>query len=236
VKVGRGAFMKTRSDARALAEALVRVGTAAGKRVSALLTDMEAPLGQAIGNANETREAIDVLQGRGPSDLVECTLALGSEMLRLGGVAKEDAEARALLRQAITNGSAARTMERMIEAQGGDPGVVGDTSRLHVAEVVTEIRASSAGFVTAVDALEMGLAAVSLGAGRTRADQKVDPAVGIDLLAPRGTKVERGDLLARILSRSAEGGAMIRDRVLAAFTIDDANAPAPALVLERIGA
>ncbi len=236
VKVGRGAFMKTRSDARALAEALVRVGTAAGKRVSALLTDMEAPLGQAIGNANETREAIDVLQGRGPSDLVECTLALGSEMLRLGGVAREDAEARALLRQAITNGSAARTMERMIEAQGGDPRVVGDTSLLHVAEVVTEIRASSSGFVTAVDALEMGLAAVSLGAGRTRADQKVDPAVGIDLLAPRGTKVDRGDLLARILSRSAEGGAMIRDRVLAAFTIDDANAPAPALVLERIGA
>ncbi len=236
VKVGRGAFMKTRDDARALAVALVRVGTAAGKRVSALLTDMEAPLGLAIGNANETREAIEILHGCGPDDLMECTLALGSEMLRLGGVATTDLQARETLRAAIGNGSAARTMERMIEAQGGDPRVVGDPSRLVVADVVTEITAPSAGYVTRVDALDMGLSAVALGAGRTRADQAVDPAVGIELCAARGAKVERGQVLAKILSRNAEDGAKIKDRVLAAFAIEAAPAALPPLVLERIGA
>ncbi|MFO0592637.1 MAG: thymidine phosphorylase [Polyangiaceae bacterium] len=236
VKVGRGAFMKTRDDARALATALVRVGTAAGKKVSALLTDMDAPLGAAIGNANETREAIEILHGRGPRDLMDCTLALGAEMLQLARVAGSTDEAIAIQRAAIANGSAARTMERMIEAQGGDPGVVADPSRLAVAEVVTEIVAPSGGYVTHVDALEMGLSAVALGAGRTRADQKVDPAVGIELCAPRGTKVGKGDVLAKILSRSAEDGAKIRQRVLGAFAIEDALPASPPLVLERITA
>ena len=236
VKVGRGAFMKTRDDARALATALVRVGTAAGKKVSALLTDMDAPLGVAIGNANETREAIEILHGRGPADLMECTLALGAEMIQLGGVAASVDEARTKLAAAIANGSAARTMERMIEAQGGDPSVVADPSRLAVAEVVTEIKAPSGGYVTHVNALEMGLSAVALGAGRTRADQAVDPAVGIELCAPRGTKVGKGDVLAKILSRSKEDGAKIRDRVLSAFAIEDAPPASPPLVLERITA
>src|SRR6185369_7924988 len=124
VKVGRGAFMKTAADSRALAEALVRVGTAAGKKVVALLTDMNAPLGRAVGNAVETREAIDVLHGGGPADLVECTLALGAEMLILGGVAKTDDEARATMRRAIASGAAAEVMERMIVAQHGDPHIV----------------------------------------------------------------------------------------------------------------
>jgi pyrimidine-nucleoside phosphorylase len=124
----------------------------------------------------------------------------------------------------------------MIEAQGGDPRVVAEPSRLVVADVVTEILAPSAGYVTRVDALDMGLSAVALGAGRTRADQAVDPAVGIELCAPRGAKVGRGDVLAKILSRSAEDGAKIRDRVLSAFAIEDAPIAPPPLVLERIGA
>src|SRR6185369_4443230 len=119
VKVGRGAFMKTEAEARALAEALVRVGTAAGKRVVALLTNMSAPLGRAVGNANETREAIELLHGRAPAALLECTLALGAEMLMLGGVAANAPEARAALERAIASGDGARVMERMIEAQGG---------------------------------------------------------------------------------------------------------------------
>jgi len=236
VKVGRGAFMKTRADARALAEALVSVGTAAGKRVTALLTDMEAPLGRAVGNANETREAIEVLHGRGPEDLVECTLALGSEMLRLGGVAQTDAAAREALRAAIASGAAARTMERMIEAQGGDPRVVAEPSRLADADVVTEIRAPADGWVTRVDALEIGLAAVALGAGRTRADQAVDPAVGIEIAAPRGAKVARGDLLAKVYSRTVESAGAIAGRVGAAFSVAENEPAAPPLVLERIGA
>ncbi len=236
VKVGRGAFMKTRDDARALATALVRVGTAAGKRVNALLTDMDAPLGRAIGNANETREAILVLHGRGPADLVECTLALGSEMLQLGGAAATDAEARAALRAAIANGTAARTMERMIEAQGGDPRVVAEPARLADADVVTEITAPDSGFVTRADALELGLSAVALGAGRTRADQAVDPAVGIEIFAPRGARVTRGDVLAKIFSRSADAGAKIAPRVAAAFSVGEAPPPEAPLVLERITA
>jgi pyrimidine-nucleoside phosphorylase len=236
VKVGRGAFMKTQADARALAEALVRVGTAAGKQVSALLTDMSAPLGRAIGNANETREAIEVLHGRGPADLVECTLALGAEMLRLGGVAKGEAEAREALAAAITSGRAARTMERMIEAQGGDPRVVAEPHRLPEATQVTDVRAPSDGYVAGIDALELGLSAVALGAGRTRADQKVDPAVGIEIAAPVGSKVSRGDVLATIHSRDAHVGAKIRERTQAAFAISHDRPPPAPLVLERIGA
>jgi len=236
VKVGRGAFMKTESDARALAEALVRVGTAAGKRVSALLTDMSAPLGRMVGNANETREAIDVLHGCGPDDLVGCTLALGSEMLRLGGVAKTDAEARATLRAAIASGAAVRTMERMVEAQGGDPRVVAEPDRLAIAGAVTEIYAPASGYVARVDALSIGLAAVALGAGRTRADQAVDPAVGIELMAARGARVSRGDVLAKVFARTPADGARIRDRVFEAFAIEEAPPPVLPLVLERIGA
>ena len=168
VKVGRGAFMKTEADARTLAEALVRVGTAAGKRVVALLTDMDAPLGLMVGNALETREAIDVLHGGGPTDLVECTLALGAEMLMLGGVATTTDDARAQLAKAIADGRAAEVMERMIAAQHGDHRVVRDLSLLPVAELQVEVRASRSGVVTAIDPLEIGLSAVSMGAGRTR--------------------------------------------------------------------
>jgi pyrimidine-nucleoside phosphorylase len=234
VKVGRGAFMKTEAQARALAEGLVRVGTAAGKRVVALLTDMSAPLGRSVGNASETREAIELLHGKGPADLVACTYALGSEMLRLGGVAATDEEARAQLAAAISSGRAIEVMERMVAAQGGDAGVVRSPERLVVAPVTVEIRAEQGGFVTGVDALEVGLAGVALGAGRTRADQKVDPAVGIALDVARGERVERGAVLARVLVRRAEDAAPVRERLLAAFTIGERALEAPPLVLGRI--
>ncbi|WP_438043210.1 thymidine phosphorylase [Sorangium sp. So ce128] len=236
VKVGRGAFMKTLGDARALATALVRVGTAAGKRVSALLTDMSAPLGRAVGNAIETREAIEVLHGRGPGDLVACTLALGEEMLIAGGVAASAAEARPKLEAAIASGAAAEVLARMIAAQKGDPAVVQDAGRLPSAPVVVEIAAQDEGYVAAVDPLEIGLSAVALGAGRTRADQRVDPAVGIELAAVRGDRVDRGAPLARIHARRADDARAAADRVRAAFRLGPAPAEAPALVLERIEA
>jgi pyrimidine-nucleoside phosphorylase len=231
VKVGRGAFMKTEARARELATALVRVGTAAGKRVVALLTRMDAPLGNAIGNANETREAIDVLFGRGPADLVECTLALGSEMLQLGGVAKDDAAARVLLNRAIADGSAAGVMEKLVAAHGGDARVVGDTRRLTMAPVVTEVKAESSGHVSAIDALELGLSAVSMGAGRTRADQRVDPGVGIELTAKPGDEVKAGDVLAQVYTR--ESGNAPSARIRAAFSIG-APPPSAPLVIDRI--
>ncbi len=235
VKVGRGAFMKTEADARALATALVRVGTAAGKKMVALLTDMSAPLGRAVGNAIETREAIELLHGKGPADLVECTYALGSEMLRLGGVAASDGEAREKLRAAIASGRAVEVMARMVAAQGGDAAVVATPSRLAIAPCVVEVEAPWSGFVTGIDALEIGLAGVAMGAGRTRADQKVDPAVGIELAVARGERVERGAALARVYVRRVEDAEVVRARVRAAFTLGERAEAVPALVLGRIG-
>jgi pyrimidine-nucleoside phosphorylase len=232
VKVGRGAFMKTEERARALATALVDVGTAAGKRVVALLTRMDAPLGRAIGNANETREAIDVLFGRGPEDVTECTLALGAEMLVLGGAAGDLDAARAKLLGAVADGSAARAFERMIEAQGGDPRVVAEPSRMEIAPVTLEVRAERSGFVTGIDALELGLAGVEMGAGRTRADQAVDHGVGIDLAKKPGDAVSAGDVLATVTARSREGAPLAR--IAGAFELGDAPpAPLP-LVIGRV--
>ncbi|XXX80423.1 thymidine phosphorylase [Sorangium sp. So ce134] len=236
VKVGRGAFMKTLDDARALGAALVRVGTAAGKRVSALLTDMSAPLGRTVGNAIETREAIEVLHGRGPGDLVACTLALGEEMLVAGGAAASAAEARPKLEAAISSGAAVEVLARMIAAQKGDPAVVNDPGRLPGAPVVVDVAAEGEGYVVAVDPLEIGLSAVALGAGRTRADQRVDPAVGIELAAARGDRVAPGAPLARVHARRADDARAAADRVRAAFRLGPAPAEAPPLVLERIEA
>jgi len=237
VKVGRGAFMKSAEDARTLAEALVRVGTAAGKRVSALLTDMNSPLGRSIGNANETKEAIDVLHGGGPADLVECTVRLGIEMLRAADVASDDDDARLRLDKAIRSGDAARKLEQMIEAQGGDPAVVGDTTRLPHAPELVDIPAPRAGVVMSIDALELGLSAVAMGAGRTRTDQAVDPVVGIELCAKPGTRIAKGEALAQLLLRSRSDGEAVAARVSKAFRIEsDAEYRAEPLVLDRITA
>jgi pyrimidine-nucleoside phosphorylase len=234
VKVGRGAFMKSERDARALGEALVRVGTRAGKHVSALLTDMESPLGVAVGNAIETREAFDVLAGGGPADVVECTLRLGAEMLVAGGKAATEAEARARLAAAIASGDGARTAERMIEAQGGDPRVVGDRARLEEAPEEVVVRAPRDGFVERVDALAVGLAAVAMGAGRTRADQSVDLGVGIYVDAKPGARVSGGDALARLRVRVRDGAAGVAERVRSAFVLSDRAPAARPLVLGRI--
>ncbi len=235
VKVGRGAFMRTEAEARRLAAALVRVGTAAGKKVIALLTRMDDPLGLAIGNANETREAILLLHGGGPPDLVECTMALGAEMLVLGGAAPSVGAAREALSAAIGAGRAAATLERMIEAQGGDPRVVSDPSLLAVAPLALEIKADRSGYVGGVHALELGLSAVALGAGRTRADQRVDHGVGIDVRKKRGDAVAAGEVLAVVRARSESTAPL--DRIAAAFELTDAPPPTPAgLVLDRVEA
>jgi pyrimidine-nucleoside phosphorylase len=232
VKVGRGAFMKTEAEAGRLASALVRVGTAAGKTVVALLTQMDSPLGLAIGNANETREAMLVLAGAGPADLVECTMALGIEMLLMGKAAESEAEARDKLAGAIRSGAAARVMEKMIEAHGGDPRVVGDPSLLEVAPLAIEVRAEQSGFVTGIDALELGHSAIALGAGRTRADQAVDHGVGIDLRKKPGEAVTAGEVLAVVRARTEDGAPIARIR--GAFAIGDAAPHERPLVLGRI--
>ncbi|MEO0322102.1 MAG: thymidine phosphorylase [Myxococcota bacterium] len=233
VKVGSGAFMKTREDARALATSLVRTGRKAGVAVSALLTDMDAPLGHAIGNANETREAFAVLHGEGPADVRELMLALGVEMLRLGGE-RSRAQARRRLEAALSDGRALAKMEAIVAAQGGDPRVVGEPDRLAVAPKGVVVPAPRRGFVRRIESKELGLVAVAMGAGRTRSDQAVDPAVGITVHAKPGDAVAEGSALATLHVRSRRNTAALRDRVAGAFSIG-ARRPAPRpLVLEAI--
>jgi pyrimidine-nucleoside phosphorylase len=234
VKVGRGAFMKDVTSARRLANALVRVGTRAGKKVVALLTAMDCPLGRTIGNALEVREAMDVLCGRGPADLLENTIALGREMLLICKVAKTQREAEGKLLAAIRDGSAARTMERIVAAQGGDPRVVSDASLLPSAPTKIGVPAPRRGLVTAIDARELGLCAVDMGAGRLRAEEKVDPAVGIELLAKPGEAVERGQPLAKLHLRAPDPA--IAARVERAFVIGGKRPAKRRLVLDRITA
>ena len=236
VKVGRGAFMKDEARARDLAHKLVRVGTRAGKKVVAILTRMDAPLGRSVGNASETREALEVLHGKGPADLVECTLVLGAEMLLLGGKAKDAAAATTLLREAIATGAAVRVMVRMVEAQGGDPSVVTHPERLAIAKEMIEVRSPRGGFVTGVDALAIGLAGVAMGAGRTRADQPVDPAVSIEVEAKPGDAVQVGQVVARLFVRTKSDGAPLVERIAGAFEYgEEPPAPLP-LVVARLTA
>lgn len=232
VKVGRGAFMKSHEQARALAQSIVRVGKLAGKKVSALLTRMDVPLGRAVGNSNETIEAFEVLHGRGPADLVECTMALAIEMLRLGGVAKNDREARKLLDAAIASGAAAQKMRDIIAAQSGDPRVVDEYDRMPMAKARVVVKAPKSGVVSGIDALEIGWSCVALGAGRTRADQDVDPAVGLTIDAHFGETVKKGDALATLQVHPKQKVDAVVARVARAFTIGKEAPPKQPLVIE----
>ena len=234
VKVGRGAFMKDLDRARALARSLVEVASRGGKGVTALLTDMDHPLGLTIGNALETIEAIDVLHGRGPADVVALTLDLAAEMLVLGKVETDVDKARDRARAVIANGAAAEVLRKLIVKQHGNPAVVDDTSHFARAPLVRMITAPFAGFVTDVDPLALGLAGVELGAGRTRVDQVVDPAVGLVLRAPRGTSVAPGDPLIEIHARDENAIERVARRVAVAFTIGEAAPPRVPLVYEAL--
>lgn len=235
VKAGRGAFMKDEKSARQLAEALVRVGRGAGKRVVALVTDMASPLGLTIGNALETREAIAVLMNDGPDDVRELTLRLGVEMLRTAGLARGERAARTRLERALADGSAFERFLRMVRAHGGDPKLVEHPERLPVAKAQLAVAAPRAGVVAAIDALELGWVSVALGAGRTRADQAVDPAAGIELLAPLGTRVSPGEPLCLLHARTRALAQAQLERARAAFTLAKSTPRARPRVLTRIG-
>ena len=183
VKVGSGAFMKTEADARALAAELTRVGELLGRRVVAIMTDMDQPLGLAVGNALEVREAVATLKGDGPADLTELCLVCGAKMLVLGGAAADEEEARGLLLDSITSGRALDTFRAWVTAQGGDPAVADDPDLPAVGEHRRVVEAERAGWVTAFDTEGVGRAAMALGAGRARQEDAVDPAAGL-VLAP----------------------------------------------------
>jgi pyrimidine-nucleoside phosphorylase len=196
VKVGSGAFMKTEDEARDLARELIRVGNALGCTIEAVLTDMEQPLGNAIGNALEVREAIQVLKGEGPPELREVVLALAAKMVVLGKAAESEEAARPVLERALDSGAALRKFAEWIAAQGGDARIVDDSSLLPRSESSRVARAVIDGYIAGFDGEAIGRAAVRLGAGREKAGDEIDPAAGIQLLRRRGDRVEKGDPLA----------------------------------------
>ncbi|MBL8677718.1 MAG: thymidine phosphorylase [Myxococcales bacterium] len=234
VKVGRGAFMKDLDRARTLASALVRTAKGAGKDCVALLTHMDYPLGFTVGNALETAEAFAILHRRAPADLTECTVELAIEMLVLGHVARTRDEARAKLERALDDGSALATARRMVQEQGGDPRVVDDPSLLPATKTRTPIRARSAGFVHGIDALEVGLAGVALGAGRTRSEDSVDPAVGFVLAKTVGDAVALDEVVAWVHSDDEARALEAARRVGAAFSIASDKPATRPLVIERV--
>lgn len=204
VKTGSGAFMQKQADARQLAELMVKIGSELGRNTIALLTDMSQPLGQAVGNALEVKEAIKTLKGNGPEDLKELCLKLGAAMLVAGQYESDLIEAEKRLEKLIKNGSAEAKFKEIIKAQGGNPEIVADPELLPQAKNIYELRADQAGYIENVTAREVGLVAMALGAGRAKKEDPIDPAVGIEVTVNRGDQVKAGDLLARVHYNSAK--------------------------------
>ncbi len=234
VKVGSGAFMKTIEDARTLARTMIGIGAQMERKVVALITDMEQPLGRTVGNALEVMEAVEMLQGKAPADYTEVTLALTAEMLVLGKRAKDVTEARAMLQRVIDNGQAMEKLCEIVHAQGGDPKAIRDLSRLPQAKHESEVKALEDGFVTAIDSEGVGLAGVALGAGRERVDSVILPGVGFLLEKKVGDRVRAGDVLVRVKYDHPERLADVERRLLAAYRFGPAAPAARPLVHERL--
>ena len=236
VKTGDGAFMSREEDARRLAESLSGIGRDLGKPVQAVLTDMNAPLGRAVGNAVEVRESIACLRGEGPADLLEVSLALAAEMLVIGGVAADLAAAGARCRRAIADGSALERFRRVIAAQGGDPAVCDDPAGvLPRPRAVERFRSDRPGWITRMLAWPVGQASMLLGAGRPRVDAAIDPAAGIVLHRQVGEKVAAGDVIAELHydPRTADvRGALAT--LETAITIAAAPPPPRRLIVDRL--
>lgn len=198
VKTGNGAFMKKLEDSRALAKEMVSIGTMAGKKTVAVITDMDQPLGRAVGNSLEVREAIDTLRGEGPADFKEVVFALGSQMLMLAGRAADEKEARALMEGVIQDGSALDKFAQFVRAQGGDAAPVYDTSLLPVAGKTLAVTAKESGYVHRILAEDIGIACMTLGGGRETKESAIDLSVGIILEKKNGNAVSDGEVLATI--------------------------------------
>ncbi len=235
VKCGRGAFMKTEPEARRLAETLVGIGQRFGKPTVAWMTAMETPLGRAVGNWPEVEESLRCLRGDDVPDLMEVTLALCGEMLHLGGVAGSPEAGRALAREAIASGKAFDKFVQLVEAQQGDVAVLHDPAArdgfVPAADVAAP--AEARGYVAALDAFDVGLAAVALGAGRRVKEDAVDPTAGLVLLKKPGDAVEPGEALARLYTRKTGDLARFAEQVRAAYTFSETPPPPAPMLLDR---
>ena len=218
VKVGRGSFMPTLQDAEALARIMIDIGKGVGLQVSAVLSEMGQPLGRAVGNAVEVAEAVQTLRGAGPPDLLEHCLIVAEEMLVLGSAAETRQAARTLLVDRLATGAACDAFVRWIEGQGGDGSVVDNLSLLPTAPIVRDVTTDKSAYVSGIDAREVGLVAMTLGAGRTRKGQDIDPAVGIVLGPKVGGYHESGETLLTIHARTDEAAMRAEERLLLAYT------------------
>jgi pyrimidine-nucleoside phosphorylase len=234
VKAGRGAFMKQHGDARALAESLVATGRANGVRTEALITAMDAPVGAAVGNALEVKECIDILKGGSGGNLESLSVALAARMVALGGRADSLADASLKIYDALRSGRGLQMLQEMIARQGGDPRVVEDAKRLPRAPRQMLLRAERGGFVNGIDAEKIGQAAMLLGAGRDRAEDGIDHAVGVVLLLKLGAAVRAGDALVELHYRSDERLPAALELLRQAWTIGDEAVRQSPLILDAL--
>jgi pyrimidine-nucleoside phosphorylase len=228
VKVGDGAFMKSVDDARALAETMIELGRRAGREVVCLLTDMDQPLGRAVGNALEVREAWETVSGGGPGDCRELVVDAAAQLLALSDLGVDGDEGRRRAETALDDGSALATYDRWVRAQGGDP----DPARLPVAPVVRQVAAPASGYVHELRARGVAITAMELGAGREVAGQPIDHAVGVVCLRKRGEEVAAGEPLAEVHARDETAAEKAEESLLAAYEIGDGEVEPRPLVLE----
>jgi pyrimidine-nucleoside phosphorylase len=233
VKTGAGAFMKTLDDSRELAKAMVRIGNNVGRRTMAVISDMSQPLGFAIGNALEVKEAIDTLKGEGPEDLTELCLTLGSHMVYLAEKAGSLDEARTMLKNVIKDGSALEKLKEFLSSQGGDASIVDDPSKLPQAQYTFELEAKEDGFVSEIVADEVGTAAMLLGAGRATKESTIDLAVGLVLRKKIGDEVKTGESIVTIYS-NFENVDEVKEKLYENIKVSSTKVAAPILIHEEI--
>ncbi|HWO98633.1 MAG TPA: pyrimidine-nucleoside phosphorylase [Bacillus sp. (in: firmicutes)] len=233
VKTGAGAFMKELEDAKELAQAMVNIGNNVGRQTMAVISDMSQPLGFAIGNALEVKEAIDTLKGHGPKDLEELCLILGSHMVYLAKKANSLEEARHMLEEVIQNGKALETLKVFLSAQGGDGSVVDDPSKLPQAKYVMDLEAKEDGYVAEIVADSIGTAAMLLGAGRATKESEIDLAVGLVLKKKIGDEVKKGEALVTIYSNQ-ENIEEVKEKIYESVKISAEKVDAPPLVYDKI--
>lgn len=230
VKTGNGAFMKTEADAVALAREMVQIGTGAGRNTVAIISDMNQPLGFAVGNALEVKEAIDTLKGEGPEDLLELAVVLGTYMLL--GVKRftDEEEARAALYKTIEDGSALKKLEEFVEAQGGNPEAVRNQDLLPKASIVMEIKAQEDGFVEKIETDEIGVVSLILGGGRETKESDIDLSVGVIIHKKIGDAVEKGETVAVLHGNDLKKMEQAKERFMAAYTFSKSPVTRDALV------
>jgi len=234
VKVGKGAFMKTEEDALNLARIMVEIGQGVGRKVSAIISDMNQPLGNAVGNALEVLEAIDTLKRQGPADFLNLCLTVGGQILVLAERCKDLTEAKSLLLTRLITGEALNKFQEWIAAQGGDPGVVEHPDLLPKAALTEVLPSPETGFIASIDAQELGLVTVLLGGGRSKKGDPIDHAVGLVLKAKVGDRVKRGDPLLVIHANDTSRLPEARERLLAAYTFSATPPTRPSLIRQII--